>query len=591
MKAILQNLRSSAKHPIDFSLVPLGIILLEFSVFTTQLTKDSYGSLQKLVLLRLLHTLLMFALAALISRIYIRLKKTELNYQTIAITGTLVIAVGDLIHRYMGPAFDVELVDSYRRIGIVLLQGCFWFPAFIIIGSKRTQIFEQFRQYEQRLIIGTRLKSRTSDEFKEAQKEIQQRIRGELLTACESISKSISKFKDSTDDLVAKNRDIQPALLGDDLRQLSMRLEIFGSEHHNSSVFHQNINSVKLLITQFKILYATTAKKAPLHWSTYSIVMIALITPPYLNYSPLIEALISFPLVSMAIIIASKFISKTLESGSPSALRNSSILICLIGFIPGIFHVIGQAIYSDPETKYPLFIVFFTLPLSYYIFMKIIQVLHPHSLELIRSDQLKASSALQDAVDKVVSDEFSHALSHRWAVFIHGKILTRLAATALKLETATNVGNSQVFDSTVDSLLELLKNPDAEFEHDSMSLKAEVSSRLDPWIGLLDVDLHIDAELESITNPRVSELGEVIEELVSNSMRHGKAQKLSLQVTSSGDKGVRIKAIDDSSVAPIDTNSRYGLGTRIFNLASDGRWSIERVDLTTVFTLEMSLES
>jgi hypothetical protein len=223
--------------------------------------------------------------------------------------------------------------------------------------------------------------------------------------------------------------------------------------------------------------------------------------------------------------------------------------------------------------------------------MKIIQVLHPHSLELIRSDQLKASSALQDAVDKVVSDEFSHALSHRWAVFIHGKILTRLAATALKLETATNVGNSQVFDSTVDSLLELLRNPDAEFEHDSMNLKSEVSSRLDPWIGLLDVDLHIDAELESITNPRVRELGEVIEELVSNSMRHGKAQKLSLRVTSSGDKGVRINGVDDSSVAPVDTNSRYGLGTRIFNLASDGRWSIERVDSTTVFTLEMSLES
>jgi signal transduction histidine kinase len=223
--------------------------------------------------------------------------------------------------------------------------------------------------------------------------------------------------------------------------------------------------------------------------------------------------------------------------------------------------------------------------------MKIIQVLHPHSLELIRSDQLKASSALQDAVDKVVSDEFSHALSHRWAVFIHGKILTRLAATALKLETATNVGNSQVFNSTVDSLLELLENPDAEFEHDSMNLKSEVSSRLDPWIGLLDVDLHIDAELESITNPRVRELGEVIEELVSNSMRHGKAQKLSLRVTGTGDKGVRIEAIDDSSVAPIDTNSRYGLGTRIFNLASDGRWSIERVNSTTVFTLEMLLES
>jgi hypothetical protein len=74
-------------------------------------------------------------------------------------------------------------------------------------------------------------------------------------------------------------------------------------------------------------------------------------------------------------------------------------------------------------------------------------------------------------------------------------------------------------------------------------------------------------------------------------MRHGKAHKISLRVTKQGDKNIRVKAIDDSSVAPIDTNSRYGLGTRIFNLASDGRWSIERVESTTVFTLEMSLES
>ncbi len=147
MKTLLSHLRSNVKHKIDFSLVPFGIILIEFSVLSTQLAKDSHGSFQNLVLLRVLHTLLMLLLATLLSRIYIRLKMTELNYRTIAITGTLVIAIGDFIHRYMGPAFDVELVNPYRRIGIVLLQGCFWFPAFIIIGSKRTQIFQQFKEY------------------------------------------------------------------------------------------------------------------------------------------------------------------------------------------------------------------------------------------------------------------------------------------------------------------------------------------------------------------------------------------------------------------------------------------------------------
>ncbi|NBX99692.1 MAG: hypothetical protein EBQ83_06160, partial [Burkholderiaceae bacterium] len=113
----------------------------------------------------------------LLSRLFIKLKYTELNYRTIAITGTLTIALGDLIHRYLGNKLGVELVSMDRRMGIILLQGCFWFPAFLIIGSKRTEIFEQFREYERRLVIATRARSRTSDEFAEIQRNIQNRIK------------------------------------------------------------------------------------------------------------------------------------------------------------------------------------------------------------------------------------------------------------------------------------------------------------------------------------------------------------------------------------------------------------------------------
>jgi two-component sensor histidine kinase len=283
-------------------------------------------------------------------------------------------------------------------------------------------------------------------------------------------------------------------------------------------------------------------------------------------------------------------ISKALASKSPNAPRNSSILIYLTGFLPMISNLIGQVINPNPEESYPIFITGLIVPISYYIFIKVIQVLQPRSLELIRNDELQASRALQDAVTKVVSDEFSHSVSHRWAIFIHGKILTRLAATALKLETAASADDSQTFNRTVDSLLDLLHSPDAEFEQDSMDLKSEVLSRLDPWIGLLDVDIQMDSDLESITIPKVRELGEVIEELVSNSMRHGKAHKISLRVVKSGEKDIQITAIDDSSVAPPSQMTRYGLGTRIFNLASDGRWSITRIESGTEFKLTMAME-
>ncbi len=590
MRSLLQGLRSENKYKIDFSLVPLGIIIIEFSVFTTQLSKDQYSSLRNLIILRVLHTILMVILSSLLSRLFIRLKKTELNYRTLAITGTLVIGLGDFIHRFMGPALGVELVGAERRVGIILLQGCFWFPAFIIVGSLRSEIFHHFKEYEQRLIIATRARGRKSDEFVGIRMGLQDQIRRELITSCNALIESISQVRNRSGNLAAENQAIQPHLLGDDLRKLSMKLETFGSEQQGSKILGQNFRSVSLLIKQFRILYATTARSAPLTRRAYALVLLALITPPIINYSTLTEALISYPIMILTITAAAHIISKALASNSPHALRNSSILIYLTGFLPMISNLIGQVINPDPNQKYPIYITGLIFPISYYIFVKVLQVLHPRSLELIRNDELQASAALQEAVTKVVSDEFSHALSHRWAIFIHGKILTRLAATALKLETATQSGDTQTFNAAVDSLLKLLKNPDAEFEQLDTDLQTEVSSRLDPWFGLLDIDLQIDQELKSVRNERVHDLGEVIEELVSNSMRHGKSQKIELRVMKAGDREIQIVAIDNAIIAPRESDRRYGLGTRIFNLASDGRWSITRIESGTEFKLTMAME-
>ena len=590
MRPLLQGLRSDNKHKIDFSLVPIGIILIEFSVFTTQLSKDQYNSLRNLIILRVLHTILMVTFSFLLSRLFIRLKKTELNYRTLAITGTLVIGLGDFIHRFMGPALGVDLVNAERRVGIILLQGCFWFPAFIIVGSKRSEIFHHFKEYEKRLIINTRANSRKSEEFVSAQLGLQERIRHELSTSCNALIDSISKVRNTSENLALENQAIQPQLLGEELRRLSMRLETFGSEQQGSTILGQNIRSVNLLIEQFRILYATTARSAPLSRSAYALVLLALITPPIINYSSFTEALVAFPIMILAITMAAHIISKALASNSPHALRNSSILIYLTGFLPMISNLIGQVFNPDPNTRYPIYITGIIVPISYYIFIKVLQVLHPHSLELIRNDELKASSALQVAVTKVVSDEFSHALSHRWAIFIHGKILTRLAATALKLETASQAGDTQTFNAAIDSLISLLKNPDAKFDQEVTDLETEVNSRLDPWLGLLEIELHIDQELMSVRNERVREVGEVIEELISNSMRHGKAQKVDLRVIKSGDKDIQIIATDDAAIAPPEYQGRFGLGTRIFNLASDGRWSITRVESGTEFKLTMAIE-
>jgi two-component sensor histidine kinase len=590
MRTYIPGIGSQHKHKIDFSLIPLGVILVEFSAFATQLSKDVYGSFRGLIGLHVLHALVMLLSVALLSQVLIKLKRTELNYRTIAITGTLIIALGDVINRYIGPIFDVELVDFNRRIGIVLLQGCLWFPAFIIVGGKRTEIFEHFRAYEERLIIATRARSRNSDEFTEIRRDIQDRIRIELYASCKALKESIALTDLAQGNLANNNAAIQPHLLGEDLRKLSMSLETFGSEHVGKKFLGQNINSVTLLIRQFRILYSTTVWHNPLHSMTYVIVLMALVTPAYINYFPVTETLISYPLLAITVLIFSRLITRTQAGHSPNSLRNSSILIYLTGLLPLLFNVVGQTITQDARTDFPVYILALTFPISYYIFMKVLQVLQPRALDLIQSDELKASVSLQHAVTRIVSEEFSHTLSHRWAIFIHGKILTRLAATALKLETASNAGDTQTFNEAVNSLLALLSAPDSEFEQAPTDLQTEVSSRLDPWLGLLDVELEIDSELKTIRNSRVRDLGEVIEELISNSMRHGKAQSIHLKMTRVGERDIQITARDNAPTAPPEIQTRYGLGTRIFNLASDGRWSIMRVESGTEFKLTMAIE-
>jgi two-component sensor histidine kinase len=590
MSALIRGI-GSRKHLTDFSLVPVAIIFIEFSVFVTQLSSVSRDALGDLVILRFLHTVLMIFVSVSVSRIYIWRKRPALSYRNLAITGVFVMAFGDLTHFYLASGFGIELIPLYRRLGIIGLQGILWFPAFMIIAGNRREIFRRFKDYEQRLISATRLGRRTSSEFKELQMSTQSRIREQLHATCIDLKNSITKVSLSDRGLAEKNTAIQHILSGEDLRKLSMTLDTFQPIHQGRTFMGQNLSSIKLLAQQFRILYATSVRLAPLSKSSYLLVLFSLVTPAYVYFYSFAESIFSLPILLVFVLILSNLITKSQSRKSPNSLITSSALIYLTGLLPLAVNLLGQAIYHDPQTQFPILITGLVLPLTYYLSMELLQILRPSALNLIREDKLESSLVLQRKVTEQVNSEFLNNLSHRWAIFIHGKILTRLAATALKLETAAGSGNTREFGNAVDSLLSLLSTPDAEFEEESTDLETEINSRLKPWIGLLDISLYVDPNLKSIRNPRVRDLGEVIEELISNSIRHGKAKKIELKVLWTGHKDIEITALDDAVVQPPEFAIRSGLGTRIFNLASDGRWSITRNGSSTEFRLIMGIEA
>lgn len=581
---------SENKYAIDFALVPVAIVLIEISVFLTQLSKEINNNLSGLISLRVIHTLTMLSIAYLVSLTYKKLQLTQVTYSNLAITGVLVIALGDLTHAYLASIFEIELVSIYRRIGITLIQGSLWFPAFVFIGGNRKEIFSQFREYENRLIIATRTQSRTSQDFKEIQKELQDRIREQFRDSCKLIKESIAKITTSGSNLADQYGAIKPHLVGDSLRTLSRNLDNFNSDSPAQRALQKNLSFIPLFLQQFRIISTSIIQSKPLQERTYAIVLLALVTPPYINFYSISEFLISYPILVVAVFIASHVIVKTQSEYSLNTFRNSAFLIILSGFLPFLFNTIGQAIYHDPQTQFPVYITALILPLTYFVVMELLQVLRPSAINLIRRDELRASETLQNKVRDVVRDEFSQNLSHEWALFIHGKILTRLAATSLKLGAAANNDDQETFSETINNLQSLLTNPDLGFDEESVDLQSEVASRLDPWRGLLCITLVIDDEIATVQNSRVRDIGQVIEELISNSIRHGRAEKIDLKIVRAGNGHIEITALDDATNPPHELISKSGLGTRIFNLASDGQWSISRVGSSTVFKLSMSIE-
>jgi hypothetical protein len=590
MRALIAGLGSKTLYPIDFALVPIAIVLIEISVFFTQLTREVEQNLTNLILLRVIHTLIMIFIAYLVSQTYKRLQLISASFGALAITGVLVTALGDLTHAYFASLFDIELVSVYRRIGIVLIQGSLWFPAFLIFGGNRREIFRQFREYEKRLFISARAQSRTSKEFRELQKELQDQIQKQFRESCDVISEAITKITITGGNLRDQYAAMKPYLIGEQLRGLSRDLDSPKREGTAQNSLQKSRKPIPLFLQQFRILVASIVQSSPLQQRSYAFVLIALVTPPYINFYSLPEFLISYPILVITVFAFSYLIVKTQTSKSPQALRKASGLILLTGLLPFIFNAVGQAIYHDPQTSFPIYITALILPIVYFLAMEFLQILRPSALSLIQNDELIASDTLQKKVRGVVKEEFTKNLSHEWAIFIHGKVLTRLAATSLKLDAASRIGDAHTYNETVQSLLSLLSNPDVDFESASVDLQTEIASRLDPWRGLLDINLQIAPEIASLRNSRVRDVGQVIEELISNSIRHGRAEVINLNVARLNAKDIEIIAIDNSIIPLPQTQNRSGLGTRIFNLASDGRWSITRKADATEFRLTMTLE-
>ena len=593
MRTIFPPLKSKPVFNLDFSLVYVGIIFLELSISATELFKLYPENKVEVVLVRAIHTIFTILFAVLTQLTLQARKVTKAGYIGLAVIGFSLAIPSLLIRVLLMENFELitnSQITSYfqEQFLISLGHAFFWIPVVIILGGQRNQIIEAFKDYEKRLVTSARKKIRESNDFYELKKDVDKTFRDELIMHASQLLNSFTFSNDKKLTLTERNEIIQRDLKGNTLREFSQRLNQKSEVLSSNSKFEQDMRSLNLIRKQFNILYNFTARKAPVPAWVYTLLTFVLLLPNYINFFSFTEILFNLPGFLIIQLIAMQ-INKILRKGGKYAILQSNFLVFLIGFLPFIEMKVFRIILPDMAVDFPLIIIAVFYPLGFFVYMRFIQIIQPAAINAIKGDEIYASNSLNEAISNIVMDEFKQSLSHQWATFIHGKILTRLAATSLKLEQAVTNSDVKNFELGLTEISLVLSDPTREFEQKTVDLKTEISSRLDPWEGLIAIKIKIDPALADISNERVKDLGEVIEEIISNSVRHGGSQNISIDITSIVHPDIQV-SIEDDAVNPLPSvPSRIGLGTKILNLVSDGRWSISRNGAKTTVKLTMSL--
>jgi len=593
MRSLFPSIKHKPVFYLDFSLAYIGMIFLGFSIAGTEIFQLYPENKSEVIQIRLIHTFYLLAIVFLTQVGLKRLDKNTAGYAGLAVIG-LWLAIPSLFVRvYLMQAYGLISsadVTSYffEQFLIVLVQAFFWIPVVIILGGQRSRIFEAFKAYEKRLVITARKSIRQSAEFIQVKKQVDKDYKEELSMHSNLLLNSITFGDNAQLNLKQRNEIIQRYLKTNTLRDLSRDLNQKSETVTSNSKFDQDMHSLNLISKQFNILYNFVARKAPLPAWVYTLLSFVLIFPNYIHFFTTKQILLSLP-AYLVIHIVGVQINRTLRSGGKYAILQTNLLTLLIGFLPFLEMQVFMAFIPNEAVQFPMAIIAFFYPLGFFVYIRFSQIIQPEAIDAITNDDIYASQALSEAVSKIVKDEFKQSMSHQWATYIHGKILTRLAATSLKLEQAVGNNDLESFEAGLKNLKVILDDPTNEFEQDQMNLKDEIASRLDPWEGLITLKLSVDPALEGVANDRVKDLGEVIEEVISNSVRHGGSQNISISITSSDHPDIQL-LIQDDAINPLPSvPTRIGLGTKILNLVSDGRWSISHVDAKTTVKLTMSL--
>ena len=190
----------------------------------------------------------------------------------------------------------------------------------------------------------------------------------------------------------------------------------------------------------------------------------------------------------------------------------------------------------------------------------------------------------RELIESIAASRQVAQLARESARILHGTVQTRLIACAVAIERASETRDVDAFQEALREAHDVLAEPARHEPLDEATLDDEVQRKVSLWSGLCEIDVDIAPGLGDIGGRSARDVGRVVEEGLSNAIRHGHATSIQVRIARS-DSSVSVE-IDDNGRGP--QHGARGLGSSLLDSVSP-EWRLSARPVGARLSVELPL--
>jgi signal transduction histidine kinase len=287
-------------------------------------------------------------------------------------------------------------------------------------------------------------------------------------------------------------------------------------------------------------------------------------------------------IASIFLIVLTVRVSNTISKKSFNAVRKRNLLFTLAIFFIHTPLITALSFYLDPDKSPPAHVMqlHISSALTFLLLVFIGAIVLTVQENRENSIALLKEILSEHALNNMIEGGLAASTQSEFAQYLHAEVQSQLMACKLLLLKAAESEFTLMSPEVTQKVLmrlELLKQP-YERRPDRIPV-ARLQEFQNTWQGLANIQFNLPNELSQVSrNGEI--ISQLIEELIVNAIRHGKAKNITVSASVSDGRCV-ISVLDDGK---LKSTKKSGLGSTLFEVFAPD-WKLVATSHGTLATL------